>query len=307
VDKDAIMQLIEKGVGKHGSAAELSRFLTSKGVSVSDSMLSQMRGGTYSTAKGEAWVNVARALGYYDSGWQMVDTVAYKYVCQVLRDAKAKSLFLMLADKAGKGKTANTKRAMSKLDDLTNTYYVDCTNNSSKKRLLLAFCEVLGIKLKKSKGYNAFELMDLVIAFFEGKRNEKPLLVIDEVHELTPEALRIFKALYNRLEGILGVVILGSDNLPKELQRGIAQARKGYDEVESRFGRKYLGVRGVNQKEAKAICVANGIANNVLFGAIWGELDKVERIYVDDDGVERKVVLVEDLRRLKRVVERELL
>jgi hypothetical protein len=88
-------------------------------------------------------------------------------------------------------------------------------------------------------------------------------------------------------------------------------AKKGYDEVESRFGRKYIHMMGASYSDIAAICKANGVSSEEGIEMIWSELPKVEKFVTiktnDGSRKDRKVDFVEDMRRLKRLIKREIL
>jgi type II secretory pathway predicted ATPase ExeA len=128
----------------------------------------------------------------------------------------------------------------------------------------------------------------------------KPLLIIDEADKLRPAALRSLIPLYNNLEGQLGLVIMGTDNLEKEIKRGVKFNQKGMDEIDSRFGRNFIHLMGATKNDVVRICEANGITDKALAAALFKECEPRQ---VQVQG--QHTLVIEDLRRLKRCVERE--
>ncbi len=141
-----------------------------------------------------------------------------------------------------------------------------------------------------------------VIDFFQQRAKYKPLLIIDEADKLRPAALRSLIPIYNELEEQLGMVIMGTDNLEKEVKRGVRFDKKGFDEIDSRFGRNFIHLVGATQKDVADICAANGITDTVLQTSIFKECEP-RQIMVQN----QPRTVVEDLRRVKRAVQRELL
>jgi len=136
------------------------------------------------------------------------------------------------------------------------------------------------------------------------------LLIDEEADKLKPGALRTLIPLFNRTEDRLGLIMSGTENLEKEIRQGVRLKKKGYDELESRFGRSYIHLKGATEKEVQAICEANGIDTPETIALIWGELEKESKPVTVKTPTGTKDVMmpfVEDFRRLKRLIKRELL
>jgi hypothetical protein len=123
---------------------------------------------------------------------------------------------------------------------------------------------------------------------------------------LKPAALRTIITLYNECSSMMGLVISGTNNLKDEINNGVRHHRKGYDEIASRFGRTFISLKGATEADVGAICKANGIDNAKTIKAIFNEASPVERTMNDGQNV-RFIKVVEDLRRVKRACQRELL
>ena len=74
-----------------------------------------------------------------------------------------------------------------------------------------------------------------------------------------------------------------TDQLKKRIMRGLKLNKKGYKEIFSRIGRKFIELKGVGHTDITAVCIANGITDR-------GQI----RDIIDDCGY--------DLRRVKRKV-----
>jgi hypothetical protein len=120
--------------------------------------------------------------------------------------------------------------------------------------------------------------------------------------------MRTLIPLFNRTKDRLGLILSGTENLEKEIKAGVRHSKKGYDELESRFGRTYIHLNGVTEKEVMDICVANGISSNEVIANIWGEMEKVSKpvmVQTSKGMSQRMVDFVEDFRRLERLIKRE--
>lgn len=229
-------------------------------------------------------------------GWHIVETLNYRFITTVITDAKENSLFMAISHKAGSGKSATVKHYIEETRG-RGIYYMRC-RDWGKRDMLRALFTRLG--LSDSKAKNNESMTNEVIRFFQERYEEKPLLVIDEADKLKPAALRFYITLFNECEDRLGVVFLGTENLEKEIKKGVRLSKKGYDEIDSRFGRNFIHLRGASFQDVKRICTANGVYDDKL---IKGIFDECKPTITTLNGQTMKVV--EDLRRLKRIVIRE--
>lgn len=292
--KNELLQAIEQEIAHLGSAARVA-----KKAKVSDATISQMRNGNWELIKEEMWLKVAQNLGYSFSGWALVETLNYKTIANVLTDAKDASLFMGISHRAGSGKTA-TLKLFSEQNKNNNVFYIQA-REWSRREFLTELCRILGQKM--GKGYQSVDkLSALVVEFFKNRIGNKPLLIVDEADKLKPTALRFFIFLFNELEDEMGVVISGTENLQQSFERGVKFNKLGFDELSSRFGRKFIKLIGATYKDVKMICEANGLSDEAKIKEVFAEC---EPALINRGGKDFKVV--EDLRRLKRVVKRELI
>lgn len=106
----------------------------------------------------------------------------------------------------------------------------------------------------------------------------------------------------------MGCLLAGTENLHKEIARGVRNNTKGYDEIDSRLGRSYIELPGATEQDVLDICMANGLDSETA-SRIWSEVEKVKRLVKvqnkKGDTKERNLYFCEDLRRLMRFVKRE--
>ena len=115
------------------------------------------------------------------------------------------------------------------------------------------------------------------------KRREGVQIVLDEADKLSDRVLHFFITIYSKLEDTVGIVTCATQYLKKRIERGVVNNRKGYKEIYSRIGRKFIPMPVVNRGRHKAVCTANGLEDR----------REIERIIDDADN---------DLRRVKRLV-----
>ena len=80
--------------------------------------------------------------------------------------------------------------------------------------------------------------------------------------------LYFFISLYNKLEDQCGIVICATDYLKKRITRGVKANRKGYKEIYSRVGRKFIPMPVVNNEDIAAVCIANGVTDRATIEEI---------------------------------------
>lgn len=298
IQKQQIVVAIETAITTLGSASKVA---TKCGLN--DAYISMMRNGKWGAPlKDEHWQQVASALDVTLTGWQTVDTNNSRIVGQTLADAKANALFMAVSHNAGSGKTQSCKNFAAANAHRAVFYFQVEHGETNKVDFLNRLAASLGIDTR-GRGYlSANRLADLVIDFFIRRLDQRPLLIVDEADKLTDKAKRWFIALYNAVEGRMGCVILGTENLEKQIRTGVVHSRNGYDEIDSRFGRKFIRLVGITQKEAADICRANGIDDTAMHRALFEECEPVTTTWAG-----RSFKVLKDLRPLVRKIQRELL
>jgi len=279
--------------------------------------LSTIMAGKYGADESAMLQKIAKALEYRESDWQIIRTTGnYKTVERVFRDAKSESMWFTISNKAGSGKTEAMQDLYNR--DTTGTViFIQAEEWSGRQFMLKLIEKTLGTSEggtaynTTGKGYKSLsQLMDIVANYFNDMSLERPILIIDEADKLKAPALRTLIPLFNRTEDRLGVILSGTENLEKEIKNNVRLNKKGYDELESRFGRTYIHLKGASEKDVTEICKVNGITVPEVITQIWIEMEKVSKLTTFKSGTGTKdgmVAYVEDFRRLKRLIKRELL
>lgn len=272
--------------------------------------LSTIMAGKYGANEAKMLQKIASALGYRESSWQLVRSISnYRRVETVFQDAQQESMWFAISNKAGSGKTGAMEDLFNR-DTTGSVVFIQAEEWSGRQFLIKLIEKTLGEGHLKGGYKNIAQLMDLVAGYFNDMSLERPVLLIDEADKLRPAALRTLIPLYNRTENRLGVILSGTENFKKEMRAGVRLSKKGYDEVESRFGRTYIELRGAVEKEVYEICAANGLTDQEAQARVWGELEKVKKQTIIRTATGSRDVMidyVEDFRRLMRLVKRELL
>lgn len=247
----------------------------------------------------EMWRKVSSKLdNERDDTWV---TIPGMYNTRVLKttfdDARRNKMYIGVSHDAGSGKT-EASRQYAAAHRGQAVYLIRC-REWRRRNFLLHLCRTLGIETPRRYA-TADDLLELIVDFFLVRADRHPLLIIDEADKLDAAALRVLIPLYNETEGRMGVVVMGTENLRRTIKNGVTYSKKGYDEIDSRFGRKYVTLYGATRADVNAICTANGIDDKTIQSRIWQSLEPVERVIGS-----QTTKMVTDLRRLKRVVMHE--
>ena len=305
MNRTAILQHIDFWAKKLGSYSKVA-----EKVGISDTALSQLKSGKYGANEEQLLQKIASALDFKQSSWVIVPEINnYKKIESSFIGAKKESMWIMISNKAGSGKTG-TLQSIYNNDTSGSVFLVQAEEWSGRQFLLKLVKTTVGESVLKGAYKPNTELIQIIADFFNEKQFLNPVLMIDETDKLKPNALGVLVPLFNKTEDRLGLLACGTENLEKEIKAGVRLAKKRYDEIDSRFGRNFLTLNGITEDECKMICVANGIDDAFTQSQIWMELEpikKVVKVKTNKGEKEKQIYFAEDLRRLKRIVKRELL
>lgn len=242
---------------------------------VSAATVSQMLNGKWELIADDMWRTVANQIGYDPRRWAVVETEGYARMTQVLSDAQRHSLVMAVVGDAGCGKSQAIKTYAGQN---RGVIALSCSEYWNRKEFLGELLQSLGVE---PGGTTVADMVHEVIR--QLKRREGVLIVMDEADKLSDQVLHFFITIYNKLEDTVGIVLCATQYLKKRIERGANNNRKGYKEIYSRIGRKFIPMPVVNRGDIKAVCMANGLDDR----------REIERII---DGADN------DLRRVKRLV-----
>ena len=270
-------------VAKKAVAERLGQYSAQKGsnnkaahvIGVNQAIVSNMLNGKWENISEAMWRRVAAQIGYKRKEWITVETSVYKRAMQVLQDAQEESACFAVVAEAGSGKSLALKAYEERNPE---TYVLSCSEYWNKKMFLSELLRTMG---KASEGMTVGEMMEDVIRELKGK--DFPLLVLDEADKLSDNVLYFFITLYNRLEDQCGIVLMATSFLQKRIEKGYRTNRRGYRELYSRVGRKFVKLGETTANDIAEVCIANGI----------GDKTRIKRIAQECDG---------DLRRVRRMV-----
>lgn len=220
---------------------------------VSSALLSQIMNNNWENISETMWRNVASQIGHSSKEWICVQTTDFKMISYFLNDAQQNANVFAMTGEAGSGKSKTFDMYVA---DNKNAYLLSCAEYWNRKEFLVQLLTAMGIDYS---GFTVAEMMNEIVKKL--KSQSDPLIILDEADKLPDTVLYFFITLYNRLEDHCGIILCATDHLSKRIAKGIKLNRKGYKEINSRIGRKFIELKGVNFTDVTQICIANGVEN----------------------------------------------
>lgn len=193
--------------------------------------------------------------------WQIVETPTFKDVYFVLSQAQADKSMIWLTAKAGSGKTTTAEYYRSQNRDVV---YLLCDEDMKKSSFAIELARSAGMRINTQK--SAREKIMEVIDFISEMND--PVIIFDEGDKLSDNLLCYFIAIYNHLKGKAGIVFLSTNYMQKRLANGLNRNWKGYDELDSRIGRKFYEAEEPSANDVHSICKANGVNDEAVIASI---------------------------------------
>ena len=270
IDKNGIVEALKAYTEQKGGQNKAANSI--KGVS--SATLSQMAAGNWEHISDEMWRKVAKAIGFGSKGWKTAETATYRQVHFALNAAQEEARVMSLTAPAGSGKTYAAKEYEA---SHRNVYRLMCDEFWSKNDFVEELLRVMG---EKADGLTKRERLRLACDVLS--RKEQPLLIFDEFDKLGDNVWSFFITLYNRLEEQCGMVLLSTDYIEKRMRMGLKYQRKGYPEIFSRLGSRFVGLDRADYEDVKAVCEANGVTDEVVIEDIArsaeGDLRRVRQL-----------------------------
>lgn len=270
IDKNNIVKALKGYMDKKGGQNKAAASI--KGVS--SATLSQMMNGNWEHISEEMWRKVSLAVGFEGKGWATAPIATYKQVHMLLEGAQEDARVMSLTAPAGSGKTYAAKEYEN---THKNVYRLMCDEFWSKNDFVEELLRAMG---EKSNGLTKRERMSLVCSALVKK--ERPLLIFDEFDKLSDNVWCFFITLYNRLEDQCGIVLLSTDFISKRMVSGLKYQKRGYEEIYSRLGSKFVKLDRADYDDVSMICKANGVSDEVVIEDIArsaeGDLRRVRQL-----------------------------
>lgn len=242
-------------------------------VGVSPATVTQIVTGKWELINEKMWRSIAAQIGVKQTRWNIVETRNYKALSEIFADAQENALVLAVCGEAGTGKSLTAAHYGA---ENPNVYVLACSEYWNRKTFLRELLRVMG---KNPAGDTVGDMVDDVVMAL--KRRENPLIILDEADKLSDQVMFFFITFYNKLEDYCGIVLMATDYLEKKVRRGLRLNKKGYKEIYSRIGRRFVAMPGLSATDISDVCRANGVEG----------LREIDTVKKDCEG---------DLRRVKR-------
>ncbi len=227
---------------------------------VSSATITQVLKGNWELINDSMWRNIASQIGFSLKAWTAVETSNFKMLYECLEDAQEYSNVFAITGNAGSGKTFAMRHFTQQNK---RVYMLQCNEYWNRKMFMQELLTAMG---RDYSGYTVGEMMNEVVRGL--KMQETPLVIMDEADKLSDQVMYFFITLYNQLEDHCGIVMCATDHLEKRIRRGLKLNKKGYKEIYSRIGRKFIELDGVETADIVSICVKNGIEDRKLIKTV---------------------------------------
>ena len=265
MDKREITEQLRAYVALKGSQKKAANSL----VGVSSATINKILNSTdLESISEEMWRSIAQQTRRKESGWVLADTQAYQEMTFLLSAAQRDSLVASVVGEACRDYMSKGR----------NVYHLVCSEHWNRRTFVAKLLKSMGANVA---GCTINEMMEDVVDTLS--KTDSPLLILDEADKLSDQVLYFFITLYNQLEGRCGIVLCATSYLEKRVKRGLRLGRRGYEEIYSRIGRRFVALEGISEEDVAVVCRANGIESD----------RKIREISKESEG---------DLRRVKRAI-----
>lgn len=271
-DKIIVVENLERYIAQKGSQNKVANEMQG----VSAATLSQMRNHNWENIADDMWRKVSAFLGIGASDWKFAETTNSKLLSKLFSDSQTLSLVMAITGNAGSGKTETAKYYEA---DNANVFRLSCNEYWDKKWFLKELLSKMG---KESDGMTMAEMMQKVVITLKSIAN--PLIILDEADKLQDKVLLFFITLYNELEDHAGIMLMATHFLERRIKRGVAAQKKGYREIYSRIGLRFIELEQTSFADVKAVCEVNGVIDDRSISAISkdcdGDIRRVKRLVI---------------------------
>lgn len=223
-----------------------------------------------------AWYNVQKQVCNPNDDWVVVnDLTNMEDMADFYEDARTHANTFGIVGFAGVSKSQSAKEEARNNE---TTFMVGCRHYHSPKTFLINLLNEMGVEVPAAQ---IDTLMTMVISNLRKLKN--PLIILDEADKLKDHALYNFICLYNDLEDQCGLIMMGSPHLQRMIMAGKKREKKGYREILSRLGGKFIVAEPPTDEDQEKIIRANGVTDPLVVQYI-----------INNSG--------QDLRRVKRLV-----
>ncbi len=247
-EKQAIQAQLQAYVSKYASQAKAVNSLNG----VSAGTLSVILNGKFENISDEMFLRIRAQVGPVNpEEWSICETTAFRELSALMADAQENQNVSWIVGNAGIGKTTTAHDYAARHE---NVFVISCSEDMRRGDFIREMARIIGIKLSQSSLRDKFQTVtdELLV-------RHRPLLIFDEGDKLQDTVFYYFISIYNALEGRCGIIFLSTEYIKRRMEIGMAYDKKGYDEIFSRIGRRFIDLTPATRHEVTAVCQANGL------------------------------------------------
>lgn len=261
--KEEIREALRRYVAKYPSQNKAAQSL--RGTSAAT--LSAILGGKWENISADMWRNLQAQVG--DMGqaeWRTAETTASQEMRFALEDAQRWKNVTWVVGEAGCGKTTTARQYEVEHSEV---FYIICSEDMRRGDFIRDIARRIGIR---TDGQTLRDSLDAITAALV--QMEHPLLVFDEADKLNERVFHYFIDLYNRLEERCGIVFFSTAYIKRRMRNGLRYDKKGYNEIDSRIGRKFFELEPTRPNDVYAVCTLNGVTDKDRISEIIRETEE---------------------------------
>ena len=263
--KQQIKEALAAYMAKYPSRNKAAQSL--KGVSAPT--ISSIMNDNWVNISDDMWRNIAAQVCTGVSGeWQIVATSAHQEMNYVLDDAQRWRNVTWVVGDAGCGKTTAARQYEAEHGEV---FYILCSEDMRRGDFIRDIASRIGLR---TDGYTLRDNLDAIIAALV--QMQHPLLIFDEADKLSERVFHYFIDLYNRLEERCGIVFFSTAYIKRRIKMGLRYDKKGYNEIDSRIGRKFFELEPTGPSDVYAVCAANGLNDKAVISGIIREVEECD-------------------------------
>ena len=252
-EKQAIQTQLQAYVAKYPSQ---NKAVNSLGISAGT--ISTILNGKFDPISDEMFLRVRSLVSPANlEEWAVCETTAYRELSVLLADAQANQNVSWVVGNAGIGKTTTAHEYAASHN---NVFVISCSEDMRRGDFIREMARVIGIKLTQTSLREKLQAVTDELRILD-----RPLLIFDEGDKLMDTVFYYFISIYNALEGRCGIIFLSTEYIKRRMNIGLDYDKKGYDEIFSRIGRRFIDLTPATRHEVTAVCLANGLnADNAI-------------------------------------------
>ena len=264
-EKVQIQEALAAYMAKYPSRNKAAQSL--KGVSAPT--ISALMNGNWANISDDMWRNIAAQVCTATTNeWQIVGTTAHQEMNYVLDDAQRWRSVTWVVGDAGCGKTTAARQYEATHGE---AFYILCSEDMRRGDFIRDIARRIGLRTDGSTLRDALDAISAALV-----QMQHPLLIFDEADKLSERVFHYFIDLYNRLEERCGIVFFSTAYIKRRIKSGLRYDKKGYNEIDSRIGRKFFELEPTSPSDVYAVCAANGLNDKAVISGIIREVEECD-------------------------------